>query len=227
MDYQTALLDEFKVITFDIRGDCRSDRSSEQMTMIQLADDTKRILDANNIDKAVICGYSNGACIAQEFVLSYPEHTAGLIMIGAYYEVSSFLLEKEYRIGIWAAKNKLMTLLSLALAKNHFRDKELAKVMYKEIKRTNHQMLTNQYTIGLNYSCADRIQEINVPLLLIYGAWDYYIQSYQHLYRRLVSDTEVVYIQRTKHQVPTRSSVECNAIIRGWIRRKNLLRNLK
>ncbi|WP_100406967.1 alpha/beta fold hydrolase [Bacillus solitudinis] len=221
--YQVGLMDVCKLITFDIRGDCRSGRSSEPMTMTQLAYDVKRVLDANRIDKAVICGYSNGACIAQEFALIYPERTSGLILIGAYFEVRSFLLEKEYKLGIWAAKNELMTLLAGALAKNHFSNNQAAEELYREIKRTDPQMLANQYHVGLKYSSADRLHRIKVPLFLIYGSRDYYIQSYQYLFRRVIRETEVAYIQQTKHQVPTKAPHECNALIREWMGRKKLI----
>jgi pimeloyl-ACP methyl ester carboxylesterase len=221
--YQVSLMDECKLITFDIRGDGRSGRSVEPMTMTQLTYDVKRVLDANRVHKAVICGYSNGACIAQEFALTYPERTAGLILIGGYYAVKNFLLKKEYQIGIWAAKNGLMTLLASGLAKNHFSDNQAAKELYEEIKQTDSQMLADQYHVGLHYSSAERLNQIKVPLLLIYGSKDYYLQSYQYLFRMLIRDIEVVYIQGVKHQVPTRSPHECNALIREWMRRKTLI----
>ncbi|WP_096438941.1 alpha/beta fold hydrolase [Alteribacter populi] len=225
--YQVTLMDVCKVITFDIRGDCRSGRSSEPMTMTQLAYDVKRVLDANQVDKAIICGYSNGAYIAQEFAFIYPERTAGVILMGGYFAVRSFLLEKEYQIGVWAAKNELMTLLAAALAKSHFSDNQHMKELYSEIIRTDPQMLANQYHLGLHYSSADRLQQIKVPLLLIYGAEDYYIQSYQYLFRKVVRDIEVVYIQGTKHQVPTKAPYECNALIRNWMTRKKLIKPYK
>ncbi|MBU8906825.1 alpha/beta fold hydrolase [Desertibacillus haloalkaliphilus] len=221
--YQVGLMDKCKLITFDIRGDGRSDRSSEPMTMTQLAYDVKRVLDANRVHKAVICGYSNGACIAQEFAITYPERTAGLMIIGGYFAVNSFFLEKEYQLGIWAAKNGLMTILAAGLAKNHFSDPQAADEMYREIKRTDAQMLAEQYHVGLHYSSADRLHQIKAPLLLIYGAHDYYVHAYQHLFRRVVEDVEVVYVQGTKHQVPTKAPHECNALMRDWMRRKHLL----
>lgn len=218
--YQQALMDEFTVITFDIRGDCRSGRSSLPMTMDQLVNDVKRVLDANNIHRAIICGYSNGACIAQEFALTYPNRTEGLILISGYFAVRSFLLKKEYQLGIWIAKNRQMRPLAFALAKNHFENNNAARKHYKEIKQTDSTMLASQYYIGLHYSCADRLHHLKVPTLLIYGSKDYYIQPYQFLYRKQVKDVEVVYVDKSKHQVPTRYSKECNAVIREWVRRK-------
>ncbi|MBP3952873.1 alpha/beta fold hydrolase [Bacillus suaedae] len=223
--YQVKLIDQCQLISFDIRGDGQSERSSELMTMDQLISDVKRVLDTNHIKRAVICGYSNGACIAQEFTLTYPERTMGLILIGGYYAVNSFLLEKEYQIGIWAAKNGLMTFLAKALSRNHFSDKQAAEEHYREIKKTNPQMLAQQYQIGLHFSSESRLQQINVPLLLIYGSRDYYLHEYQHLFKQLIEDVEIVYIHGVKHQVPTKAPDECNAAIRDWLKRKKLVPN--
>jgi pimeloyl-ACP methyl ester carboxylesterase len=131
------------------------------------------------------------------------------------------LLQERPRL-LWAARNELMTLLGGGLAINHFSDTKHARELYKEIKQTDPQMLANQYSIGLHYSSADRLNQLKVPLLLIYGAKDYYLKSYQYLFRKIVHDTEVVYVQGTKHQVPTKASHECNALIREWVRRKKL-----
>ncbi|MDQ0254776.1 pimeloyl-ACP methyl ester carboxylesterase [Evansella vedderi] len=221
--YQLSLMDVCKLITFDIRGDGQSGRSPEPMTMEQLAYDVKRVLDTNGINKGVICGYSNGASIAQEFALSYPERTDGLILIGSYYEVRSFLLEMEYQIGIWAAQKEFMTILASVLAKNHFSDTKASKELYKEIIQSDPHMLAQQYQVGLSYSSADRLHKINVPILLMYGSRDYYLQNYQHFFRKVVRDIEVVYISGVKHQVPTKAPHACNALIRGWLKRKDLI----
>ncbi|MDY7223249.1 alpha/beta fold hydrolase [Halalkalibacterium halodurans] len=221
--YQVPLMDQCKLITFDVRGDCQSERSTEPMTMTQLAYDVKRVLDANCVRKAIVCGYSNGAAIAQEFALTYPERTAGVILIGGYFAVKNFLLEKEYKLGIWAARNELMPLLASGLAKNHFIDKQAANELYAEIMKTDPQMLADQYTTGLHYSSEDRLHQLRVPLLLIYGANDHYLQPYQTRFRELVHDVEIVYIQGVKHQVPSKAPHECNAVLREWMRRKQFI----
>ncbi|MEB1810197.1 MAG: alpha/beta hydrolase [Bacillaceae bacterium] len=221
--YQISLMSDCQLIMFDIRGDGRSDRSSDPMTMTQLAYDVKRVLDANGVEKAIICGYSNGASIAQEFALNFPERTTGLIFIGGFFAVKNFFLEKEYQMGIWAAKNELMNVLGTALAKNHFTDQQHADELFYEFKRTDPQMLAEQYSVGLHYSSIHRLHQIKVPLLLIYGSKDYYLHKYQFLFREILEDVEVVYIEGVKHQVPTKSPQACNAVIKNWLIRKKLI----
>ncbi|WP_017725950.1 alpha/beta fold hydrolase [Halalkalibacterium ligniniphilum] len=218
--YQSALMNQYQVMTLDVRGDGHSGRSSSPMTITQLAHDVKRVLDAAGVRRAVVCGYSNGSMIAQEFALSYPERTAGLILFGGFSEVNSLLLEKEYKLGIWAAKNQLIPLFAKSLAISHFKDRQAAKEMELEVQRTDPQMLARQYEAGLHYRSTDRLQRIHVPLLLLYGANDHYVHHYQMPYRLMVKDVEVAYVSDCKHQLPTKRALECNAIIRSWLQRK-------
>ncbi|KAB8138887.1 alpha/beta hydrolase [Gracilibacillus oryzae] len=221
--YQQKLQKTCKIITFDIRGDCRSERGDQPISMEVLVEDVKRILDINKIEKAIICGYSNGGSIAQAFVSDYPERTLGLILIGGYYEVSSFLLKKEYQIGIWIAKQNWMKILALGLSKNHFRHQDAGNEMYHEIMNTDSGSLADQYRIGMQQINKQYLDQLSCPLLLIYGQRDYYIHDYQHLYKSKVNDVEIVYIEKAKHQVPTKYYNECNAVIMNWMFNKSLI----
>ncbi|UOQ86225.1 alpha/beta fold hydrolase [Gracilibacillus salinarum] len=222
--YQQLLKDHFKVITFDNRGDCRSSNKDETLQFSDFVNDVKRILDANDISQAIICGYSNGGLLAQEFALQYPNHTLALILIGGYHSPANSTLRLEYKIGISIAKWQWISLLAKALSFNHFRDKKAAKDMELEIKKTNPHSLTQQYQLGLHYQATDRLHHIHCPLLLIYGANDFYVHSYRHGFQEKIGDTEVAYIHHSKHQVPTKYYNECNAIIYEWSKRKKWIK---
>ncbi|SFM06514.1 Pimeloyl-ACP methyl ester carboxylesterase [Gracilibacillus orientalis] len=220
--YQTLLEDSFTVITFDNRGDCSSEHTDTKLTFSQFVDDVKRVLDENGISQAIVCGYSNGGLIAQQFALSYPEHTLALILIGGYHAPKSIILRTEYKIGIAIARKEWIPLLAKGLAFNHFSDKTEAKEIELEIKKTNADMLAQQYQLGLNYDNEDHLSHIDVPLLIIYGATDHYVHPYQNIFRKKLKDVEVAYVHRSKHQVPTKYFHECNAIIYEWTKRKQL-----
>ncbi|WP_058307199.1 alpha/beta fold hydrolase [Gracilibacillus massiliensis] len=221
--YQTLLENNYRIITFDNRGDCRSTCPDLSMTFDDLVYDVNRIMEANDIQKAVICGYSNGGLIAQQFAITFPEKSLGLMLIGGYYAPKNVLLRIEYHFGIWIAKKKAIPLLAKALSFNHFRDKKIAVKMDSEIKRTNPYLLMQQYQLGLDFSIENTLHLIKVPLLLIYGANDKYVHDYQYYFRDQLSEVDVAYVHRSKHQVPTKYFHECNAIIKEWTTRKGLL----
>lgn len=71
------------VIVFDSRGVGNTTAGSKPYSMQLLANDTAGLLDALNIDKADVFGYSLGSFIAQQFAVMYPEKTNNLILVAS------------------------------------------------------------------------------------------------------------------------------------------------
>lgn len=71
------------VIVFDSRGVGNTTAGSKPYSMQLLANDTAGLLDALNIDKADVFGYSLGSFIAQQFAVMYPEKTNSLILVAS------------------------------------------------------------------------------------------------------------------------------------------------
>lgn len=70
----------FRVITFDNRGAGQSDKPAGQYTAQVLAADTVGLLDALNIEKAIIMGHSMGGFIAQAIALDFSQRVEKLIL---------------------------------------------------------------------------------------------------------------------------------------------------
>lgn len=73
----------YRIIAIDTRGHGQSPRGEKPFAIKQFAEDLKDFLDARNIAKAVILGFSDGGNIALEFALKYPERVEKLILNGA------------------------------------------------------------------------------------------------------------------------------------------------
>jgi pimeloyl-ACP methyl ester carboxylesterase len=71
------------VIVFDSRGVGNTTAGSKPYSMQLLANDTAGLLDALNIDKADVFGYSLGSFIAQQFAVMYPEKTNSLVLVAS------------------------------------------------------------------------------------------------------------------------------------------------
>jgi pimeloyl-ACP methyl ester carboxylesterase len=218
---QRPLADHFKVITIDLRGNGRSTNEAAEINMSLIVEDILTIIDEIGAEKVVVCGYSNGGSIAQEFVLTYPDRVLGLILCGGFPEVNSFLLKNEFRLGIYAAQFKLMKLMSFALATAHTRSKLYELELADYVKKSDPEVLRHMYNEGLHYKSTDRLHELTVPLLLVYGANDHYVHDYQELFLKNVpTNVDIVYITGAKHQIPTKHSNELNKIIYNFMKRK-------
>ncbi|MFC2165633.1 alpha/beta fold hydrolase [Acidobacteriota bacterium] len=74
-----------RVIYYDQRGCGLSDFTpgEEGYSVKQAVDDLDAIRQALNIKKWVVLGYSYGGFLGQYYMINYPEHMAGLILLGA------------------------------------------------------------------------------------------------------------------------------------------------
>ncbi|MBN8731221.1 MAG: alpha/beta fold hydrolase [Acidobacteria bacterium] len=84
--FLTRLARFSRVILFDKRGTGLSDRVANQAlpTLEQRMEDVHAVMDATGSRRAVLLGVSEGGPMCALFAATYPERTAGLIMIGTY-----------------------------------------------------------------------------------------------------------------------------------------------
>lgn len=77
-----ALAARHRVLTWDLRGHGRSAPNPGPCAIADLAGDLRTVLDAADIDRAVILGHSAGGVVAMRFALDHPDRTAGLVLVG-------------------------------------------------------------------------------------------------------------------------------------------------
>ena len=73
----------YRVIAIDTRGHGKSPRGEKPFSIKQFSEDLKDCLNAMNIAKTMLLGFSDGGNIALEFALKYPERVEKLILNGA------------------------------------------------------------------------------------------------------------------------------------------------
>ncbi|MBE5965298.1 MAG: alpha/beta hydrolase [Lachnospira sp.] len=74
--------DRYRVIAIDTRGHGKSPRGTAPFTIKQFAKDLNNFMIGQGIDNAVLLGFSDGANIAMEFAMKYPEKVKALILNG-------------------------------------------------------------------------------------------------------------------------------------------------
>lgn len=215
---QLPLSNHFRLLYIDLRGNGKSEKGEHPIRFSLLARDISDVCAQLEIPKVIICGYSNGASIALETSLNYPNLVEGLLLIGAFPKVDSILLYSEFLLGILTAQCNGMGIISKTIAYAHSYSKKFAEEMAAYFKKTEANTLYQYYKEGLTYDCSARLRDITAPLLLIYGEMDYYVHHYQKEFTACLPDTKVAYVSGAKHQVPTKFPNELNAITREFIR---------
>ncbi|WP_078381249.1 alpha/beta fold hydrolase [Sutcliffiella halmapala] len=214
---QLPLAKKFRLLYLDLRGNGRSGRNEEPITIPMLATDIFDVCQELNLKNFFIVGYSNGASIAMEFALTYPPLVEGLILVGAFPKVNSVLLFGEFLLGIWATKVDQMPLIAKVIGHAHAYSKEFGRELESYILKTDASTLHEMYNEGVKYDCTSKLKEIKAPILLVYGQRDYYVHHYQKEFAALHQQTQIIYISKAKHQVPTRFPNEFNTILQIFI----------
>ncbi|MFB4163526.1 alpha/beta fold hydrolase [Alteribacillus sp. JSM 102045] len=216
---QRDLSREFQVVLMDARGHSFSSDGIGTLSIPEWAADFLNLADELGHEKVILCGYSSGSSVALEFALNWPERTAGIALVGAFPEVCTTLLRKEFETGIWIAKNELNQMLAQMLSFSNSKQTAHREAIAETVKDTNPSLLQSLYESGLYYNCTWRLPQLQVPTLLIYGSRDWYVHYYQYLFYKYAfqASKDMVLVGNVGHQVPTLEPDAYNAVVKRFI----------
>ncbi len=216
---QAQLSDEFKVITFDVRGHGQSGRSHAPLTYPLIAEDIRQLMDRLGLEKAYLCGYSTGGTVVLETLLTYPERFMGAILVSAMPEASDWVLRMRIRAAVGLSRWKAaLGLLMLGITWGNADQHKTFQNLWRDARRGNKRNIHQYYKYSLSYSCTDRLGRISQPVLLLYGSKDRGFKRYRKLLEDGLQRRDVVVLGKEKHQLPTKAPEAMNGYIRRWIR---------
>ena len=190
----------FEVLRFDYRGTGQSDwmvdwSKKNAYSLYDMAIDVKSIIDALNISRVHLFGFSLGGMIAQEVAINYPDRVLSLTLLmttgdatdstmkvfSMRYFISSFIKSipiMKYRI-IGGERNLIIERIlrmKLVLDDNSFDVKETAQqVLYDSRKRRgiNIKAVFQHFrAVAISGSRYDKLQSLKLPTLIIHGTND-------------------------------------------------------
>jgi pimeloyl-ACP methyl ester carboxylesterase len=218
-NYQKAQLsDEFEVITFDIRGHGESKPSKRKLTYPLIAEDIRQLLDALDIDKAYLCGYSTGGSIVLEALLTYPDRCLGGIIVSGMSEMSdTYHRSLQWLAAKLSAARPLRSVVSAAIALGNAD----MRLTYQNLRGSSlHGDPNNQkqyFEYSLQYNCTSRLPSIQKPVLLIYGLNNHSYHRYAHLLHDRLPHSSLYFIKDARHPVPIKAAMRMNDLIRLWV----------
>ncbi len=198
--HQLHLSSTYRIITYDMCGHGFSDPTSDQVTIESLTKELRQLLDVLQVEKVVICGYSAGGSIAQHFAITYPERCLGLILSGGFPYVSA-LLGAEFLAGM-AFLQYAPDLLTKIIVISHGKKKEERAILLKTVRKTNHRNWYDFYQASYTYSCLDRLSQITVPTLVIYGDRVLHIKIFEKVYKHRLQQPSIAIVSNSFHEVP-------------------------
>ena len=174
------LAESHRVITFDNRGLGGSERGEGAISVASLAADASALLDALEIPRAHLFGWSLGSAIVQEMALARPEQcaTAGLyatwgrcdgfqraVLTGLRHPYVTRDLEAALGAGGIAFSPE-------ALDQPDFAEQVGAMLPFFPQGDAQMQVTVEQWDADLEHDTLDRVSEISAPTLVLVGEQD-------------------------------------------------------
>jgi pimeloyl-ACP methyl ester carboxylesterase len=212
--YQAHLAEHYRVIFPDLSGHGDTIGPIKDVSILGFAEEIHALLNHLQIEKAVICGYSSGGIVAQEFALSFPEKTIAVILSGGFPAVQSIGFKYEHLAGIYFVKHYPDT-LAYMIATSHTKNKRLRNEIIEHMHKANRKVWLQFYERSLHYSCVDRLHQLKSPLLLLYGSRDL-VNQHLRCYKRH-TNCQAVIIPKVSHQLPTKKWQLFNQLISGFV----------
>ena len=205
-----GLQDSYHVFSYDIR---RGLKRASDYTLDLLVGDLRGLLEALNLDSAVICGHSFGGLIAMQFALQYPEKTKALILVSSFPHVSEDLTDRivgfissgEHPLhGSIGARIKAQMgkLLGMNKAGALVMESQIAAVTEaaRQSLKTSKTSITQRLHIMDKADFRAALPEILSPTLVIAGAKDreFFLSSAQTMYEG-IPDSSLEVIEDAGH----------------------------
>ncbi|MBE6816093.1 MAG: alpha/beta hydrolase [Ruminococcaceae bacterium] len=182
----------FHIYAPDTRGHGKTPRGTADFTISQFVDDLLHFMDARGIDKAHILGFSDGANIAMEFAVKYPDRVDKLVLNSGNFTVdglkAAFLIPCRIQRAIAARKGDTQKV-------------ELLDLMLCDL--------------GVN---ALDLTKIKSPTLVIAGTRDLIKRRHTELIAKCIAQSELAFV-RGNHAVLRLNPAPFNRIVLDFLRK--------
>ncbi len=152
-----------------------------------------------------------------EFVLNHPDRCFGGVLISGMSEVREGYLKRKISLGMSVAKRRAVPILATSISWTNSNSRKVFMKLLKEAMRGNARNIEEYYRYSKDYNCTQQLDQIKLPMLLVFGEKDKLFYEHAKLLHEKLPSSELSFINRVKHHVPTKAAVELNERIRQFV----------
>ncbi len=173
------LKDNYRVISYDIRGHGNSDAGNGDFSIELFVKDLLSLMDALKIDKTVLCGLSMGGYIALKAIENHPERFDALILSDTHCIADTSEVKEKRMKAIESIRNSGIEKYADESIKNLFapesfttREEEIAVVRKMIVKTAKESLCKTLLALSVRKETCSKLAEIKVPVLIMVGKED-------------------------------------------------------
>lgn len=178
--FENRFTDDYRVITFDNRGMGGTERGEGEISVRSMAEDVSALMEALDIPKAHIMGWSLGSAVAQELAINHPDQVMSLVLYSTWGRCDGFQAAMLSTLRFPYAMRDVDAAAAaggLAFSPETLDRPDLAEFLAPVLAgspQTEEQMQTTveQWDADLVHDTMDRLGEISAPTTVIVGEQD-------------------------------------------------------
>jgi 3-oxoadipate enol-lactonase len=201
-----------RVIAYDFRGNGRSDKPNEPLTMETFVEDTAALLDELDIERAHVYGQSFGGMVAQELALERPARVRSLVL-AATHAGTARASKLGPSLGAVPKGRPYLALYSEAFAREHPEHVTDDLRVGSENPQPPHAG-RRQWEAFQGWDAWDRLGRIACPTLVLHGTEDRVVAVENA--RRLAADipgAELVMLEGAGHVYHSERADEADRVV--------------
>jgi len=174
-----ALKENYRIISYDVRGHGNSDAGTEDFSIDLFANDLLNLMDALKIDKAILCGLSMGGYIALNAIENYPDRFDALILSDTNCIADTPEVKEKRLKTIESIRNDGVGKFADESIKNLFapesfstKKKEIAAVREMIVHTTEESLCNTLRAFYERKETCSKLSDIYVPVLIMVGEED-------------------------------------------------------
>jgi pimeloyl-ACP methyl ester carboxylesterase len=197
---------ETHAISVSQRGHGESDKPESGYRVEDFANDVVLLLDALEIERAVVAGHSGSCLVARRVALDHPERVSGLVL-----EASPTTLRGDAALVdfVGATVSRLEDPISPDFARSFVVgtssagiEAELVDLLVEEVLKVPARVWRETFAGLLDYDDVTELVRIEVPTLLVWGEADALVsRAMQDRLARSIPDTDLVIYPAGGHTV--------------------------
>lgn len=174
------LAEHHRVITFDNRGLGGSERGDGPISVASMAEDASALLEALDVPRAHVLGWSLGSAVAQELALAHPEQVTSTVMYATWGRCDGFqravlsALRLPYAVRDMEAA---LAVSGIAFSPQLLDRPDLEQMLGAMLPafpqdEAQMQVTVEQWDADLAHDSLDRLSGITAPTLVVVGEQD-------------------------------------------------------
>ncbi len=195
----------WRTVVYDHRGAGETQVSIDMISPEALVDDVFRVMDALQIEKCVLAGFSRGTITVMRAVLKHPERFEGLILMNGYGEVRMpgvpvppTVAPSRWPGDTFAARLKWFADRCTPEPESEHIKRWAINILSRSSPEAADRLFTMQATDSIDWP--NRLSELALPTLLIHGENDaFYKTSVMEYAQSLIPNSKLVVMEGSGH----------------------------